>query len=354
MCPSSFPLNNYFSFYARYAKYFSVTNSIFLQAHLSLFLEDIPDIYHGSSLAFFLLYDLPVPNQHNYWTFWEHKYLHHPHDYNDVFADILNVLLFKYDYINPNELKDGDTESIYKAEYPGMRNQYRDTSKYYNNAGIIISKFGMENESKIDYDMPIRIMGYDYGSYRKQIDNGSARYPIITIVLNFSESRWKNPLCLKDVLDIPEGMEEFVEDYKIKVFDIAYLSDETINEFKSTFKHVAHFFKNRRMLDNYEPLDEEIEHLEEFLDLLRIFTGDEKYIEIKDGLLKKQKEGQVVTMCTVVEKFTNEGIARGIEQGIEQDQNQIIVNMQNQGCDNVTISKLTGIPLDKVNKVLEH
>ena len=87
---------------------------------------------------------------------------------------------------------------------------------------------------------------------------------------------------IKDVLDIPEGMEEFVEDYKIKVFDIAYLSDETINKFKSTFKHVAHFFKNRRMLENYKPLDEEIEHLEEFLDLLRIFTGDEKYIEIKD------------------------------------------------------------------------
>ena len=53
-------------------------------------------------------------------------------DYNDVFADILNVLLFKYDYINPENLIAGDTESIYKAEYPNMRNQYRDTSKYYN------------------------------------------------------------------------------------------------------------------------------------------------------------------------------------------------------------------------------
>ena len=269
-------------------------------------------------------------------------------DYNDVFADILNVLLFEYDYINPEGLIDGDTESIYKAECSNLRNQYRDTSKYYKNAGIIISKFGIENESKIDYDMPIRIMGYDYGSYRKQIDNGSARYPVITILLNFSDSRWKKPLCLKDVLEIPKGMKKFVEDYKIKVFDIAYLSDETINKFKSTFKHVAHFFKNRRTLEDYKPLDEEIEHLEEFLDLLRVFTGDEKYIEIKAELLKKQKEGQVVTMCTVVEKFTNEGI----EQGIELEQNQIILNMHNQGCDNITISKLTGISLDKVNKVL--
>ena len=46
-------------------------------------------------------------------------------DYNYVFADILNVLLFEYDYINPEELIDGDTESIYKAEYSNLRNQYR-------------------------------------------------------------------------------------------------------------------------------------------------------------------------------------------------------------------------------------
>ena len=41
-------------------------------------------------------------------------------------------------------------------------------------------------------------------------------------------------------------------------------------------------------------------------------------------------------------------------QGIEQNQKQIIINMKNQSCDNITISKLTGIPLDKVNKVLDN
>ena len=41
------------------------------------------------------------------------------------------------------------------------------------------------------------------------------------------------------------SMEDFVKDYEITVFDIAFLPDETINKFKSTFKHVAHFFKYR-------------------------------------------------------------------------------------------------------------
>ena len=45
------------------------------------------------------------------------------------------------------------------------------------------------------------------------------------------------------MLEIPEGMGKFVQDYKIIVFDIAFLPDKTISQFKSTFKHVAHFLK---------------------------------------------------------------------------------------------------------------
>ena len=279
-------------------------------------------------------------------------------DYNDVFADILNILLFKKDLILPSLLEDGPSESIYKAEEKNLRGQYRDTFKYYKNAGIMLAGFGMENETKEEDNMPVRVMGYDYSAYRAQIDKGGVRYPVITIVLNFSDKKWNKPIRLKDMLEIPEGMGKFVQDYKIIVFDIAFLPDKTISQFKSTFKHVAHFFKNKRMLDKYQPLDEEIEHLEAFLDLLKVFTGDKKYEEIKYSLLERQKKGEGVTMCTVVEKFTNDGIQQGIEQGIqqgiEQSGKQIILNMHNKGCDVETISDLSGISLDIVKNVLEN
>ena len=62
-------------------------------------------------------------------------------------------------------------------------------------------------------------------------------------------------------------------------------------------------------------------------------------------------------MCTVVEKFTNDGIQQGIEQGIkqgiEQGEKQIILNMHNKGCDIKTISDLSGISLDIVKKIIE-
>ncbi len=69
----------------------------------------------------------------------------------------------------------------------------------------------MENQSVTDYDMPVRVMGYDYSSYRSQIDAGKNRYPVITVVLNFSDKKWNGPVHLKEMFEIPEGMEAFVQ-----------------------------------------------------------------------------------------------------------------------------------------------
>ena len=189
----------------------------------------------------------------------------------------------------------------------------------------------MDNQPVTGYDMPVRVMGYDYSLYRRQVGAGKNRYPVITVVLNFSDKKWSGLVHLKEMFEIPKGMEDFVQDYKITIFDIAFLPDETINKFKSIFKYVAHFFKCRRFPDEYQPLDEKIEHLETFLDLLEVFTGDNKYTEIKDKLPSRQKEGAEIAMCSIVDKFTNDGIKQGIEQGIErgikQNCKQIILNM---------------------------
>ncbi len=200
-------------------------------------------------------------------------------DYNDVFAEILNVLLFERNLIKQEQLINAPTESVYKAIDKKMRGQFRDTSKYYQNAGIIISSFGMENQSEIDNDMPIRVMGYDYSSYRSQIDAGKDRYPVITVVLNFSDKRWNKPVNLKNLLAIPEGMENFVQDYKINVFDIAFLPDETINKFKSTFKHVAHFLNTGGFLIYTS-------HLAKKLNIWKLFLIFWRYLRMTGSMQK--------------------------------------------------------------------
>ena len=50
-------------------------------------------------------------------------------DYTDVFADILNVLLFHKNLLKPELLKSGPTESIYKTDVQTLNDQRRDTLK---------------------------------------------------------------------------------------------------------------------------------------------------------------------------------------------------------------------------------
>lgn len=52
-------------------------------------------------------------------------------DYGDVFADIYNILLFKEDLIQPDQLQAGVTESIYKSATDQWKEQRRDTVKEY-------------------------------------------------------------------------------------------------------------------------------------------------------------------------------------------------------------------------------
>lgn len=96
--------------------------------------------------------------------------------YPDVFADIVNVLLFGQNIVKPEDLYDGPTEAIYKAENGHkFREQRRDISKYVKSLGSMIALYGIENQSSLDADMVFRVMGYDYASYRSQIDALSKR-----------------------------------------------------------------------------------------------------------------------------------------------------------------------------------
>lgn len=71
---------------------------------------------------------------------------------------------------------DGPTEAIYKAENGHkFREQRRDISKYVKSLGSMIALYGIENQSSLDADMVFRVMGYDYASYRSQIDALSKR-----------------------------------------------------------------------------------------------------------------------------------------------------------------------------------
>ena len=240
--------------------------------------------------------------------------------YNDVFADIVNVLLFNgKQIVEPDVLIDALPTSQYKVDGK-LHEQDRDVAKYWKNSNIKIAFYGVENQTSIDKDMPLRIISYDGAAYRNQLNEkkylhkAEKRYPVVTIVLNFSDKRWRRNRSLAKCLGVPQELEPFVSDYKINVFDIPYLSDEQVKLFKSDFKIVADYFVQMRKNKTYVPSQDKLVHVREVLTMLSVLTGDARYEEAFSSFDDGDFVGGV-NMCKFLDELEARGVAIGEARG---------------------------------------
>ena len=208
--------------------------------------------------------------------------------YNDVFADVLNVLLFNGEIIvDENNLTDALPMSVLKVD-GRVRTQDRDVAKYWNNSKINMAFLGLENQTSPDKLMPFRVFGYDGAEYVKQSrreNRNEIKYPVITLVLYLGfDRKWEYPKTLFEILDIEENIKPYVNDFKINLFEIAYLAREKIDLFKSDFKILADYLYQMRVNRDYIPDKTVIDHVEELLMLMAAMTGDGRFEETINDL----------------------------------------------------------------------
>ena len=241
--------------------------------------------------------------------------------YNDVFADIINVLLFGgKQYVKEHELKEESPNSSYKSDGK-LHAQERDVAKYWSKGLVRIALYGLENQTDIDKDMPLRLFSYDGAAYRGQLladqeakrgGKAAPRYPVVTLVLYFGyQRRWRTPKTLYDCIDIPEELKPYVNDYRMNLYEIAYLSDEQVQMFTSDFRIVADYFVQMRKNRDYAAPETEIRHVHELLQLMSVMTQDNRF----EDAYCREMEGRATTMCEVLDRIENRGIQKGIQKG---------------------------------------
>ena len=245
--------------------------------------------------------------------------------YNDVFADIINVFMFDgRRIIKETELTDARARSYYKADGKA-REQERDVAKYWHKNKLKIAMLGVENQTGQDKSMPLRVIGYDGAAYRNQIKakysknkKGKRRrkkktryYPVVSLVLNFDyKKRWTMPVNLLDCLEeVPEELRPYVSDYRINVFDVAFLTREQVELFQSDFKVVADYFVQMRENNDYIPSKETIEHVREVFDLMSAVAGDARFEEAYS------EERSDTNMCEFLDRVEARGVAIGEARG---------------------------------------
>ena len=267
---------------------------------------------------------------------------------NERFADFFNAVLFDgVQVIKADELEDMDTaeSSILKhREYAESIGASRDNIKIrkkstiYNVELVIL---GMESQERIHYAMPMRVMGYDYGTYKKQYDDNATKYkrqkvkdeknmtadeymshmkktdkfiPVITVVVYYGESPWDGAVSLHGMLNISKEMQPFVNDYKIHLIEAR----------KNNLK--LHNINNRDLFNLLEILLDRNGKLKEYKEKAIKYTEnhdvDKSVIMTAAGAVNCRLDYDIMKkkgsadMCRVFEETWEEGRSVGLAEGI--------------------------------------
>ena len=254
--------------------------------------------------------------------------------HNDVFADIVNgcfTLLGggrPFRRVEPEDLRDTRARSAYKA-FGELREQERDVAKLWAAGGAVICLLGLENQTAVDPNMPLRVFGYEGGDYRWQLtQKGLQPYPVLTLVLYFgTERRWPEERTLFERLHVDEALRPFLNDCRVNVLEVAWLEDEEAKVFTSDFRIVVNVLRQIRIYGTFSGTAQEIEHADAMMKFLAGVTGDRAF-EAAQTLIKK---GERVTMMDVLSRMQAKSRAEGRMEGRMEGRDQLLFSLVGDG-----------------------
>ncbi|MBR0044715.1 MAG: Rpn family recombination-promoting nuclease/putative transposase, partial [Synergistaceae bacterium] len=231
---------------------------------------------------------------------------------NSVFADIVNVFFAVNGIdaeVDPNDLDDAKARTNYKPSNENkLREQERDVVKFWKrpDGEAVICLVGLENQTSVDNYMPLRVIGYEGADYRGQLKSKTKAkaqqekvepHFIITIVLYFGVNRrWPKKRSLHDMLNVPEQYRKVVNDCRVNVLELAWLSDEQEKLFKSDFFYIVHYLRQARKKEKLDVIPEEkLKYVSETATLLKALSRDDEYDVVIEELNKfdaKNRKGE--------------------------------------------------------------
>ena len=142
---------------------------------------------------------------------------------------------------------------------------------------------GCEDQSTVDYSMPMRTMLYDALAYAKQQNdielrqNSEGKYyrrkmtkkekilPVLTIVFYYGEKQWDGATHIHDVIQWSNklNLKNIVPDYKMNL--IWAYGQKDIDKFKSDLQYILYLLKYKQEEDKLEKYieenDEKLQHM---------------------------------------------------------------------------------------------
>lgn len=293
----------------------------------------------------------------------------------DRFADLFNGCCFQgRQIIRAEDLREAsENYVITDKRLPGKTRQ-KDTEiirdvKMVLGSDMVLQVLAVENQSYIDYAMPVRCMGYDAAEYRRQLKerkqerrllmnsenrpknpavsmdetlSGILRsdrlHPVYTLCLYSGTEPWDCPRKLSDMMAFDpqnKNLQSLFEEYHLHLFCIneQYVFDAFRSDLKPLFQAINCRNNKKKMIELMK--DETYSHLnEDTWDAIAVMTDNAAMLQKKD-LYKTENQKEEFNMCQALQELMqderNEGRIEGRNEGKIEDQKIVIRNMINRG-----------------------
>lgn len=293
----------------------------------------------------------------------------------DRFADLFNGCCFQgRQIIRAEDLREAsENYVITDKRLPGKTRQ-KDTEiirdvKMVLGSGMVLQVLAVENQSYIDYAMPVRCMGYDAAEYRRQLKerkqerrllmNSENRpknpavsmdetlagilssdrlHPVYTLCLYSGTEPWDGPRKLSDMMAFDpqnKNLQSLFEEYHLHLFCIneQHVFDAFRSDLKPLFQAINCRNNKKKMIELMK--DETYSHLnEDTWDAIAVMTDNAAMLQKKD-LYKTENQKEEFNMCQALQELMqderNEGRIEGRNEGKIEDQKIVIRNMINRG-----------------------
>lgn len=237
--------------------------------------------------------------------------------------------------IQPEKLRELDTGQLTllggNPKALKVLEKYRDILRIYEDQFLLLV-IGVENQSDINYCMPLRHLMYDVMEYENQRlmiekrhkenrDLSGAEFtsgfskddrliPVISLTVYWGTSPWDGPENLHDMLDIPPSLLHYkdkIGNYKINLLEVCSIEDleQYTGELKALLGFVK-YQKDRAALQKFIKANEAM-----FQELSRetaraiAVLGNAK--EVDKYLNRKDKNEEAVNMCEALQEMIWEG-----------------------------------------------
>ena len=229
--------------------------------------------------------------------------------------------------------------------------------------------WGIENQQKIHYAMPLRHMIEDALSYlkeyneiaKKNLDEKTTNtkdeflsrfkktdrlHPIITLCVYYGEKEWDGATSLKEMLELPDYMESLVPDYKLNLIQLRNSEGvlfknrdvQTIFEvsrliYKKEYGKITSIYKDQNLAN-------------ELGIVIGAITGSQELI----NYAASEKGGGQFNMCTALDEL--------IESGREEGKEKILTEIIRKNlADNKTPEEIAAVlymDISEVQKIINN